>query len=457
MKSNNLTEGSVLRNIVSFAVPYLLSYFLQILYGMADLFIIGQFCDVASITAVSIGSQVMHALTVVIIGLAMGTTVVVGQAIGAGYNRRAAAVVGNTVTLFMCFALFVTLVLLAGEESLVRLIETPAEAVEGTRRYLTVCFIGIPFIVAYNIIASIFRGLGDSRSPLHFIAIACVANIVLDLVFIGLLGLGTFGAALATTLSQTLSVVISLIMIRRHKSIQIRKADLRPQVGEMRAILKIGIPVALQDGFIQIAFIVITAIANMRGLTDAAAVGVVEKIIGALFLVPSAMLSAVSAIGAQNVGARKMWRAKKTLWDAMGIAIAYGLAVGLVMQWAADDVVGLFTDDAGVIRSGGQYLRAYIWDACVAGIHFCFSGFFCACGLSVISFIHNLAAIVIARVPLSYLFSSMYPDNLFPMGIATPIGSSVSVIICVAFYLWLRHKGRLSDGAGLSLATSAKS
>lgn len=443
MKSKNLTEGGIMRNIIDFSIPYLLSYFLQILYGMADLYIIGQYCGVESITAVSIGSQIMHMLTVIIIGLAMGTTVVLGQSIGAQNNKRASVVVGNTIVLFMVFAIFVTIILLAGVSGIVDLIETPKEAVGETRDYLLICFLGIPFIVAYNIIASIFRGLGDSKSPMYFIAIACVCNIILDIVFIGCMDMGPAGAALGTTLSQTISVIISLIMIRRYRAISVGKTDLKPRREAMRAILKIGIPISLQDGFIQVAFIVITVIANMRGLTDAAAVGVVEKVIGALFLVPSSMLSAVSAIGAQNIGAHKMARAKKTLWDAMSIAVVYGLAVSIVVQFVASDIVGLFTDDAGVIKSGSEYLRSYIWDTGIAGIHFCFSGFFCACGISIVSFIHNVIAIIVMRIPFSYLLSVNYPDTLYPMGLATPMGSAVSVVICIAFYLWLRHKGRL--------------
>ena len=426
MQARNLTEGSILRNILTFSLPYLLSYFMQILYGMVDLFIVGQYCGVASITAVSIGSQVMHMLTVIIIGLAMGTTVVVGQAIGARNDRKAAAVVGNTISLFMMFSLFLTVVLVAGAKGIVSLIETPTEAVEGTENYLYICFIGIPFIVAYNIIASIFRGLGDTKSPMYFIAIACIANIVLDILFIGVLHLDAAGAALAT--------------IRRHRIIAIHRSELRPHRAEMGAILKIGIPVALQDGFIQVAFIVITVIANMRGLNDAAAVGIVEKVIGALFLVPSAMLSAVSAIGAQHVGAGKMHRAKSTLWQAMRITVAYGIILAIVIQLTANWVVGIFTDDPNVIISGGQYLRSYILDTGLAGIHFCFSGFFCACGASTISFIHNFCSIVLARIPFSYLFSINYPDTLYPMGIATPIGSLVSVIICVGFYRYYYAK-----------------
>lgn len=181
----NLTTGSVFKNLVLFSLPYLLSYFLQTLYGMADLFIIGQFEGVASTTAVSVGSQVMHMLTVMIVGLAMGTTVSIAQNIGAGDRRKAAQAVGNTVVLFVSVSVALTVLLLLLVHPIVSVMSTPAEAVEGTVAYLTVCFIGIPFITAYNIISSIFRGMGDSRSPMYFIAIACVTNIALDYVFMG--------------------------------------------------------------------------------------------------------------------------------------------------------------------------------------------------------------------------------------------------------------------------------
>jgi len=277
---------------------------------------------------------------------------------------------------------------------------------------------------------------------MYFIAIACVANIFFDIIFIGFMGLDASGAALGTTLSQTLSVIISLIMIRRRRSINLLRGDLKPRHEAMGAVLKIGIPVALQDGFIQVAFIIITVIANMRGLTDAAAVGIVEKLMGALFLVPSAMLSAVSAIGAQNIGAGKPERAERTLWGALGIVLAYGIVISIIMQIAADDVIAIFTDDLGVIKSGGEYIRSYIWDTAVAGIHFCFTGFFCAWGFSIISFVHNTTSILF-RVPLCYIFSINNPDNLYPMGIATPIGSFASVLVCIGFFVWLKRTERL--------------
>lgn len=437
----NLTNGSVLKNIAYFSLPYLLSYFLQTLYGLADLFIIGQFEGVASTTAVSIGSQVMHMLTVMIVGLAMGSTVCIGQAVGAGDKKHASAAIGNTVTLFMLLSVVITALLLALVRPIVSVMSTPAEAADGTRAYLTICFIGIPFITAYNIISSIFRGLGDSKSPMIFIAVACAANIALDYIFIGAMALGSAGAALGTTLSQAISVVFSLVVILRRKSgISLERRDLHPQRDTMGRLLRIGVPVAAQDGLIQIAFIVITVIANRRGLDAAAAVGIVEKIISFVFLVPSSMLSTVSALCAQNIGAGKQARAEQTLRYAVIIAVSFGIIIALLTQFISEQAVGLFTPDVIVITLGGQYLRGYIWDALFAGIHFCFSGYFCACGRSEISFIHNISAIALVRIPGVYLTSKLFPDTLFPMGLATAAGSLLSVIICViAFALLKKH------------------
>lgn len=442
----NLTTGSVFKNIVYFSLPYLLSYFLQTLYGMADLYIIGRYEGVASTTAVSIGSQVMHMLTVMIVGLAMGTTVGVGQAVGAQDKKKISACVGNTVTLFMSLSLVLAAVLLLCVKPIVGLVSTPSDAVMGTETYLKVCFAGMPFITAYNIISSIFRGLGDSKSPMYFIAAACIANIALDYLFMGALHMGPVGAALGTTLSQALSVVIALAAIKVKKlGVSVRKGDLKPQKGVMGALLRTGVPIAVQDGLIQIAFLIITVIANKRGLDDAAAVGIVEKIISFVFLVPSSMLSAVSALCSQNIGAGKKDRAVLTLRYAVLIATGFGLIVSTVVQFCAADIVSLFTDastadGANVVRLGSQYFKGYIFDCIFAGIHFSFSGYFCACGKAEISFLYNVIAVFLVRVPVVYLMSKMFADTLFPMGLATATGSILSVIICIIAFLIISRK-----------------
>lgn len=436
----NLTSGSISKNILFFSLPYLLSYLLQTLYGMADLYIIGQFGTVAETTAVSIGSQVMHMLTVMIVGLAMGATVFIGQAIGAEDKKKVAKGIGNTVVIFMAVAFALTFLLVLVVKPITACMSTPTDAVPGTVKYLTICFIGIPFITAYNVISAIFRGMGDSKSPMYFVAIACAVNIVLDYIFMGAFHLGPAGAALGTTLSQAISVIVSLTMIlKRNTGIRLAKSDFIPESNTMSSILKIGVPVAFQDGLIQIAFLIITVIANHRGLNDSAAVGIVEKIISFLFLVPSSLLSTVSALGAQNIGAGKPKRATDTLRYAVFFAVAYGLLVVVIIQFCAEPVVGLFTDTATaegmeVVRLGGQYLRGYVWDCIFAGIHFCFSGYFCAIGKSGFSFLHNIIAIALMRVPGVYFTSKWFPDSLFPMGLATASGSVISAVICVIIF-----------------------
>lgn len=336
----NLTTGSVLKTIIYFALPYLLSYFLQTLYGMADLYITGQFNSVDSITAVSNGSQVMHMLTVIIVGLAMGTTVIIGKVIGGNKLDNAGRAIGNTITLFMGIAIVMTIVFLIAAKLIVLLIGVPQEAVAGTVRYLIICFIGIPFITAYNIISSIFRGLDD-----------------------------------------------------------------------------------------------------------AAAVGIVEKMISAIFIIPSSMLATVSALSAQNIGAGKYDRAAKTLKYATMITSVYGVFMAVIMQVLAAPLLALFTKDAAVVVLGTQYMKGYIIDSIFAGVHFCFSGYFAAYGKSYIGFMHNIISITFVRVPGSYLASKLFGDTLFPMGLAAPAGSLLSVIICVCAYIYLKRSGKLEPVA----------
>jgi putative MATE family efflux protein len=447
---NAITSGNVWKSIIAFSVPYLISYFLQTLYGMADLFIIGQFEGPASITAVAVGSQIMHMLTVMLVGLAMGTTVSIAQSIGAGNKERAARVTGNTVILFMVLSVVLAILLIHQIDRIVGVMATPPEAVKGTKDYLFICFLGIPFITAYNLVSSIFRGLGNSRTPTYFIAVACVVNIVLDFLFMGAFHMGPSGAALGTTLAQIFSVAISLVVMKSHNiGISVSRSDFHVDGSIMKDILKIGVPISVQDGLIQISFLIITMIANQRGVTDAAAVGIVEKIISFIFLVPSSLLSTVSALGAQNIGAGKPERAREFLYDAIKIAISFGAIMIVLMQFAAYGFVGLFTSDESVVTAGGPYLKGYILDCLFAGIHFSFSGYFCACGKSIYSFIHNITAIACARVPLVYLASVNFPDNLLPMGLATSVGSLVSVVICIFLFRHLLHREKKLQHCGV--------
>ncbi|MDK2808001.1 MAG: hypothetical protein PWP24_735, partial [Clostridiales bacterium] len=386
---NNLTEGSVMKTLVLFSLPYLLSCFMQTLYGMADLFVIGLYNGTSTTAAVSIGSQVTHMVTVVLIGLAMGSTVRIGRSIGAKDPAQAAKTIANTITLFSVLALLVTALLLATTSFLVNIMLTPTEAVREATQYLTICFAGIPFIIAYNVTSSIFRGMGDSKTPMYFVGIACLLNIALDFFFIGTLHLGAAGAALGTILSQAASVLFALVIIRKRSfSFTIHKQDFLPNRMLIKEILKVGLPISFQDGFIQVSFIIITIIANSRGLIYSTSVGIVEKIISFLFLVPSSLLSSISAITAQSIGAQKKDRAKKTLHYGLIICIGFGMLVCIICQFIPDVLVSFFTNDQAVIDAGALYLKAYAFDCIFAGIHFCFSGYFCGISYSYISFLH---------------------------------------------------------------------
>lgn len=437
----DLTKGGLFSSVAGFSFPFFIAFFLQNFYGLADLFIIGRYNGADVITAVSGGSQVMHLVTVFVVGLSMGTTVVTGNAAGAGDEAGKRKAIGNTVTLFLACSAVLTAALLLASGGIVSLMQTPAESERAMLTYLTICFSGIPFITAYNAAAAVFRGLGDSKTPALMIAAACVMNVVLDFILIGALDMGAAGAALGTIVSQSMSVVLSLLFLyRKDPGIRIGKDDLRPDPAVFPRLVSIGAPIALQEGFIQISFLVITGIANSKGVEVAAAVGIVEKIIMFLFLVPSSMLSTVSAMGAQCVGAGLYERARKTLFACLGIGTAIGAFFIVFFRLFSEEAVGAFTDDRVVIVFGAQYLSCYIFDCVAANAHFCCSGYFSACGLSVWSFIHNALSIVLVRIPGFWLMSRMFPDDLRPWGCVAPLGSVLSCAVCAAIYFYIQKK-----------------
>ena len=436
LMQKDLTRGNLFGKMMQFAVPYLVACFLQTFYGMADLFITGQFNGAAAVSAVAVGSQVMHMLTVVIVGLATGTTVCISRSVGAGSKKQTAGFIGNSAVLFSIFAAVLTVVLLLCTGFILKLLAVPAEALVQARQYLIICFIGVPFITAYNVVSSIFRGLGDTKSPMMFVAVAGLINVGFDYILIGPMGMGAAGAAIATVGSQAFSVVLALLFLMRGKdSMGVTRRDFAPDGQYMGQLLGIGVPVAFQEGLIQVSFLVITAIANSRGVNVAAAVGIVEKIISFLFLVPSSMLSTVSAVAAQNAGAGLHERGKRALRYGITVCVSVGLVIFVICQFAAEAIVGRFVvNEPEVVRLGGQYLRSYSLDCAIAGIQFCFSGYFSAYGKSQYSFIHNIISIALVRIPGAYLASILYPQTLYPMGLAAPMGSLLSSVICLFLY-----------------------
>lgn len=417
MTGINLTQGPLLPQMMAFAIPYLLACFLQTFYGMADLFITGLFNGAAPITAVSIGSQLMHMLTVIIVGLAMGTTVSISRAVGGGDRKEASCCIGSSVLLFALFSLVNTVLLLLSIDPILSWLKTPAEAWEDTRAYLLICFAGIPFIVAYNVLASIFRGLGDTRTPMYFIALAGLINLLLDYIFIGPMAMGTAGAAAATILSEAISVLLCLLYLARADlGLAFPKKSFSFDALRMKTLLAIGLPISCQDGLIQISFLIITAIANSRGVE-------------------------VAAFAAQNRGAGNDERGRQALLCGIRVCIIFGLFTTLIVHFCAEWVISLFVShEPEVVRLGGEYFRTYVIDCIFAGIHFCFSGYFSAYGKSIYSFLHNMISIVTVRVPGTYLAILLFPETLSPMGLAAPMGSLLSALICVGLYMWKFRK-----------------
>lgn len=440
MIQTNLTEGPLFKKMMAFAIPYLAACFLQTFYGMADLFITGCFNGAVPVTAVSIGSQVMHMLTVMIVGLAMGSTISIGHALGAKKKTAISLYVGNTICLFSFLAIIFTAILLFATDGIIAILSTPLEAVAETRKYLLLCFAGLPFIVAYNVIASIFRGLGDTKHPMYFVACAGLINIVLDYILIGPYGMGAAGAAIATILSEAISVLLAgLYLYYAPLGFTLSKNDLSPDWYSLRQLLHIGLPISFQDGLIQISFLIITIIANSRGVEVAAAVGIVEKVIGFLFLVPSAMLSTVAATAAQNAGAGHHERGRRGMYYAMAVCTVFGFLCIAFVHGKAEWVVSLFVPhEAEVIRLGGEYFRSYVWDVLFAGFQFCYSGYFSAYKKSMYSFFHNMVSTCTTRIPLTYAAAILFPTTLYPMGWASPLGSLLSTMICVLLYRHLR-------------------
>lgn len=438
MNELDLTKGSVPHVLLRFALPYLLANVLQALYGGADLFVVGRFDDAASVAGVAIGSQVMQTVTGIILGLTTGITVLIGIATGARNDRDAASIIGSSVWLFAGIGVVLTLLMALFHVPIAEVMHTPVEAMADTRHYLLICSIGIPFIIGYNVVFGIMRGLGDSQSPLYFVGLACVFNIVLDFVLVGGLHMRAAGAAMATVASQGISFAASLWYLRR-KGFQFpfSHRHLRLDGRVCRRIATLGAPIALQDALINISFLIITVIVNGMGVTASAALGVVEKLIVFAMLPPVAISSAVAAMTAQNYGAAQYGRMKSCLVSGIALALVFGVAFCVYSQFLPGTLVGIFTGDAQVTAMGSDYLRGYSIDCVIVCFVFCFNSYFSGQGNSWFPMLHSLVATFLFRIPLSWAFSHIDPTSLVWMGYAPPLSTMVSLLIC-AWYL-TRH------------------
>ncbi len=443
-QEKSFTEGKIFAPLLCFAVPVLFALFLQTMYGAVDLLIVGQFGGDSAevyVSAVATGSQVMQTLTVVVTGLAMGLTIYVGREIGAGMRERAGKIIGSGIWLFGLIALAVTAVMICIAPFMTRMMHAPEEAFEQTVRYITICSIGAIFIVAYNLVGSIFRGIGDSKIPLLTVAIACVLNIAGDLLFVAVFRMGASGAAIATVAAQAASVLISLLIIRkRDLPFQFSIKDIRPKGDYIGQMLKVGIPIAFQDLLVNISFLVITAIVNSLGLTASAGLGVAEKMCGFIMLVPSAFMQSMSAFVAQNMGAGKPERARKALLCGIASSLAVSAVMAYFSFFHGDLLARIFAKDTQVILAAADYLKAYALDCLLTSFLFCFIGYFNGCSRTTFVMLQGVIGAFGVRIPASWFMSRQANVTLFHIGLATPASSLVQILLCGGYFWWLTRK-----------------
>lgn len=444
-QQTSFTEGRIFSPLIRFALPVLLALFLQTMYGAVDLLIVGQFGGELSdvyVSAVSTGSQVMQAITVVITGLAMGLTVFVGREIGAENRQKAGKIIGSGFFLFGIIAVGVAVIMVCCSSLIAKIMQAPEEAFDAAVSYITICSAGAVFIVAYNLVGSIFRGIGDSKMPLITVAIACVLNIGGDLLMVAVFQMGAAGAAIATVFAQAVSVVISLIIIRKRSlPFDLSIKDVRPNGLFIREMLKLGIPIALQDLLVNISFLVIIAIMNSLGLTASEGIGVADKLCGFLMLVPSAFMQSMSAFVAQNMGARKPERARKALLCGIASSLVVSIVMAYFTFFHGELLAGIFAKDKiEVILAAADYLKAYALDCLLTSFLFCFIGYFNGCGCTKFVMVQGIIGAFGVRLPVSWLMSRQAEASLFHIGLATLASSLVQIIMCGVFFVFLLRK-----------------
>ncbi len=434
-QTQTLAQGNVFSRLIAFTFPILLSILLQTTYGTADLLIVGQFSTVNDLSGVTIGSQLMQTVTNFFIGLSMGTTVLLGRYIGAGQQQEASRTVGVSIAGFGTAGLLGAVCLVGLNTQIVNLMQTPAESWAQTSSYLFITGAGAVFIVLYNLIGSIFRGLGDSKTPLIAVFIACIINIILDLILVAGFGLGASGAALATVVAQATSVVVSVLRLRGQPlPFLFSRKDITFDFSYLKTIFLLGIPIAVQSALVSVSFLVITAIFNGIGVIASAAVGVVSKISALIMVIPQSFAQALAAFVAQNIGAQQPQRGKKALFYSISISLAFGVFFAYT-AWAHGGIfTRIFTTDAALTVASISYLKSYAIDCIFVAFMFSFTGYFNGCGKTTFVMLQGISSAFLVRIPLAYLFSTLPNTTLFLIGTATPASTFLQIIACVLYY-----------------------
>ena len=442
-RSNDFTQGDIFLPLLRFSLPILAALILQTAYGAVDLWMVGRFATAADVSAVSTGSQLMHTITCVVTGLTMGTTVMLGQTLGQGKGEEAGSIIGSSIALFSLIAALLTAFTILGAGWLARITQVPEEAIPPSLSYIRMCGAGLCFITAYNVFGSIFRGMGDSKTPLMTVAIACAVNVAGDYLLVAVLSLGALGAAIATVCAQGVSVAVSLLVVsRRGLGFPFSPRDIRFHRVKVGRILRLGTPVALQDGLVSISFLVILSIVNSLGLVASAGVGVAEKLCGFIMLVPSAFSQSVTTFVAQNVGAGRLDRARKCLGQGILASLCFGVVIGYLSFFHGSVLAGLFNGDPAIVSAAADYLRAYAIDVLMTSFLFPFIGYFNGRGSTGFVMVQGLVGAFCIRIPVSFFMSRLLPVSLFRVGLATPCSSLAQILLCGGYFLWLRSKDK---------------
>ena len=438
----DFTQGSILKKLVFFMMPVLGALILQAAYGAVDLLVVGRFGSTSGLSAVSTGSQVLNLVTFVVIQFAMGITVLIARYLGEKKPQQIGAVIGGAVVVFALISIGLFIIMVCFARPISVLTQAPAEAVDLTSQYVRICGSGIFFIVAYNLMAAIFRGLGDSKSPLLFVLVACIVNIIGDLVLVAGLHKDAAGAALATVMAQALSVVFAVILLlKKELPFAIKKSDFRfnPQC---KKFLKIGLPLALQECLTQLSFLALCAFVNRLGLEASSGYGVACKIVNFAMLVPSALMQSMASFVSQNVGAGKTKRAKKSMFTGIGVGLAVGFFVFLLVLFKGDVLAGFFSTDAGVVQKGYDYLKGFALETIVTAVLFSMVGYFNGNNKTLWVMAQGLIQTLLVRLPLAYFMSIQPNASLTKIGLAAPVSTIVGIILNIGFFLYLERANR---------------
>ena len=440
---SDFTQGSILKKLVTFMMPVLGALILQAAYGAVDLLVVGRFGSTSGLSAVSTGSQVLNLVTFVVIQTAMGITVLIARYLGEKKPEQIGSVIGGSAIVFTIISVVLFVVMVGFARPISILMQAPTEAVDLTTTYVRICGAGIFFIVAYNLLSAIFRGLGDSKSPLLFVLVACIINIFGDLALVAGLHMDAAGAAIATVAAQACSVVFAVILLmKKQLPFEITKKDFRLNI-QCQRFLEIGLPLALQEFLTQISFLALCAFVNRLGLEASSGYGVACKIVNFAMLVPSALMQSMASFVSQNVGAGKLKRARQSMLTGIGVGLVVGCFVFALVMLKGDVLTGFFSTDEAVIQNGFAYLKGFAPETIVTAVLFSMIGYFNGNNKTVWVMTQGLIQTLLIRLPFAYIMSIQPNASLTMIGLAAPVSTMVGIILNVGFFTWISNRKHL--------------